>query len=277
MKLTGPVKHYVMQDVIQKKQAEALANKALESKDMTLKHFAVKALRIPRINKGQEEQHKNALGEASRKAGPALLKLASTTNPDDPMNKLHFMIAETLFYGGSAQGYTGHYPKSKGLKNIDRDLLIKVVKSLLSNSNGRARGMVAEIYPSLSENELKQLWADIYKATKYQAPSGVMFSAEVRAQGVNLIAEKGFKEGIPLAMDLFRQEGWGQHKRIPAACQALALYGENINPLCLKLKSHFLTIKYLLTKRKIDAHPKSKFVKKLRAGIAESEGEMGAN
>lgn len=252
------------------KAAEALAKKALESKDMTLRHFAVKALRIPRIKKGQEEQYKNALGEASRKAGPALLKLATIRNPDDPMNKLHFMIAETLFYGGSAQGYTGHYPKGKGLKNIDRDLLIKVVKSLLSNSNGRARGAVAGIYPELSEKELKQLWGDIYKATKYQAPSGVMFSTAVRGEGVNLMAEKGYKEGIPLAMDLFRQEGWGHHKRIPAACRALALYGQNIKPYLPEVKAYF-DENISLNKRKIAAHPKSKFVKKLRNGISESE------
>ena len=153
------------------------------------------------------------------------------------MNRLHLPIAEILFYGGTAHRYTGHYPNGQGLANVDRALLVKAVKSLLANPNGRARSMVAGVYPKLTQTELDQLWADIYRATKHQAPSGVMFSFEARASGLALLAEHGYAEGIDLAMAALRQEGWGHHKRDPAALKTLLAYGQAIQKHLPEIKT----------------------------------------
>lgn len=246
--------------------ADALAEKALTASDPLLRHFAIKALRIPRPKEGREHEYKHALGETSRRAGPVLLKLSANPVPGDPMNRLHFLLAETLFYGGTAQGYVGHYPRGEGLENVDRKLLVRVVRSLLTNTNGRARSMVAEIYPALTQTELDQLWRDIYLATKYQAPSGVMFAFEVRARGLELMADRGYVEGIDLAMEAFRQEGWGHHKRNPAAITALAQYGENIKPHMQELETYF-DANIATEKKKLAANPESKFVSRIRRKI----------
>jgi hypothetical protein len=259
-----------------RKAVVALVRKVLAPGDPTLRYFAAKALRIPRIKQGEEERYRNALGEESRIAGPVLLKLVAAANSKDhSQDALYGMIAETLFYGGSAQGYTGYFPHGEGLDRVDRDTLVGAIKVLLSNRNGRARGAAAGAYSALTEDELLELWPHIYRATKIQAPSGVMFSAEVRNKGLELLAEHHFEEGIAIAMDLFRQEGWGHHKRLPAAFAALAQYGAHIKPYVSELKAHFEE-QIAINKKKIAANPDSKFVPKLRRGIASAEAEEQA-
>jgi hypothetical protein len=256
------------------KAVEALVKRVQDADDMNLRYFASKALQIPRPKRGAEDQYRHALGDACRQAGPAMLALLATRQPgDESQDSLYGMIAETLFYGGSAQGYEGYYPHGEGLDTVDRKLIVPAIKALLANRNGRARGAASSVYPHLTAEELAQLWPDIYRSTKYQAPSGVMFSAEVRANGLALLADKGYQEGIELAMEMIRQEGWGHHKRNPAAFAALAKYGGHIKPYLPELKTYF-DDKITINKKKIAARPDSKFVPKLRQGIATAEAEL---
>jgi len=204
----------------------ALVDRVEKNKDLALRYFAVTSL----AKRGGRTKG-NGLGQAVVKATNALLKQAAIDEPEqDPMHKLHNAIAGILFYGGRVRDYKGYYPDGQGIDTLDRSLLIPAVKSLLTNPNGAARSAVSNVYTHLKEDDLEQLYGDIYRAAKNKAPSGVMFSGGVRANGTILLARNRFKEGLPLALNYLYQEGWGKFARVPAAFEALSNYGSAVKP-----------------------------------------------
>ena len=204
----------------------ALVAKVEKDKDLTMRYFAVTSL--AKRGGGKKD---NGLGGAVVKATNALLKQAATVEPEqDPMRKLHNEISGILFFGGRTKDYKGYYPNGQGIETLDRSLLIPAIKSLLTNPNGAARSAASTVYTHLKEQDLKQLYGDIYLAAKNKAPSGVMFSGGVRANGVKLLARERFKEGLPLALDYLYLEGWGKFGRVPAAFEALSNYGSAVKP-----------------------------------------------
>ncbi len=208
----------------------ALIKQVSSSDDLTMRYYAVDSLKNANTG-GRNAPESNGLGKAVLKAADALLKQAAIDEPEqDPMRKLHGMIATILFYSGRVADYRGYFANGKGLDQVDRKLLIPAVKSLLQNPNGGARTSASEIFDVLPEQDLEQIYGDIYIATKQKAPSGVMFSNGVRNNGAILLSEKKFKEGLPLALDLYFQEGWGAFSRVPAAMKALTNYGSALKP-----------------------------------------------
>lgn len=204
----------------------ALVDKVEKDEDLTMRYFAVTSL----AKRGGRNRG-NGLGAAVVEATNALLKQAATDEPEqDPMHKLHNEIAGILFYSGNVKDYQGYFPGGRGAETLDRDLLIPAVKSLLTNPNGAARSTVSTLYNHLSDEDLEQLYGDIYRAAKNKAPSGVMFSGGVRANGTIVLAQKKFKEGLPLALDYLYLEGWGKFGRVPAAFEALSNYGSAVKP-----------------------------------------------
>jgi len=217
------------------KAIDALVKKLEEDDDLTMRYYAACAFRKKRIWQPPPirawKTLENTLakeGGAIGKAIPALLKQAATYEPEkDPLRKLQNVTASTLFYGGSTANFTGCLPNGEGVAKLDRDLLIPAVKSLLINPNGGARTTVSVVFPNLTEEDLKQLWGDIYYATKYQAPSGSMAAGGVRGRGLALMADKGIEEGMPLGVDwALRQEGWGNGFRKKEGIPSLLKYGK---------------------------------------------------
>lgn len=209
------------------KAVDLLIAKIQDSDDMTLRYYAVNALRLVSPRK-----YPNTLGEVARKSIPALLKLAATDDPEqDPQRKLHNEIAGLLFYSGNVQGFSGFFKKGNGLSDVDRKLLIPAIKSILTNPNGGARSLASGIYPYLTAQDLEQLWGDVYYATKNRAPSGVMFAGGVRTNGLKLMAKHGVKEGMEVGVDIVaRQKGWGDFGRKCGGFPALKSYGPALEP-----------------------------------------------
>ena len=206
---------------------DALVKILEKDNDLTLRYYAALAFRkLPADNALMKE------GGAVDKAIPALLKQAAVYEPEkDPLRKLHVVIANTLFYGGTVRGYKGLLPKGKGVENVDPAILIPAIKSLLINPNGSARTNVSCVFKRLTKDELKQVWGDIYYATKYQAPSGSMVAGGVRGNGLALMAEDGIKEGIPVGVDwALRQDGWGNAGRKKSGVPSLLKYGKALTP-----------------------------------------------
>lgn len=206
---------------------KALVDTMQNSEDITLRRNAVYALKLPKVERHNKDEWRNALGEASRAATPALLKMAATDDPEnDPGRKLQCAISDILFYWGNVQNYRGYFRKNQNLEGVDRKLLLAALKSLLTNPNGRARSWSARLYPVLTEEEVKELWPDIYRSTSNEAPSGVMMSNGDRFAGLRLMAEHHIKEGIPLAIDIgLRQRGWGSGGRLKNGVPPLLAYG----------------------------------------------------
>ena len=232
-----------------KEAIEALLGKLKDAKDMTFRYYAVTGLRKstpPGRTKGEEDMAawKKSLGsgDAMDEAIPELLKQAAIYEPEqDPQRKLHNEIAKTLFDEPNSLKFEGYLPGGKGIEKLDPAILVPAVKSILINPNGGARTTVSKCYDDLTAKQLKALWGDIYYATKYHAPSGVMFSYGVRTNGMELMATHHVKEGIAVGVDYaLRQEGWGNKDRM-RAIPSLLSYGKaledsvrEINPILEK-------------------------------------------
>jgi hypothetical protein len=93
------------------------------------------------------------------------------------------------------------------------------------------------VFNKLKEDDLKKLWPDIYIAAKYPSPAGAMFGGAVRSNGLLLIAQNRFEEGIPLGLDYLYQNGWGKFGRVPAAFNALAEYGSAMKPYLEEMRT----------------------------------------
>jgi len=168
---------------------DKLTELILKSDDVTMQYYAVRGV------------------GSDKRAVPALLKRAATRQLErDPQCKLDLAVSQAL--------RKSLFGNADMMKSVDRSLLIPAIKNLLTAPNGGARSHTSQCYKHLSETDLKQLWGDIYYATRYQAPSGSMFAGGVRAHGLNLMVERRVKEGLPVGVDwVLRQEGWGNGGR----------------------------------------------------------------
>lgn len=179
------------------------------------------------------------LSAEARPAIPVLLRMAVKPAKDDPRKVLQHDISRALFYGGRAHPQRGLIPVY-GLDGVDRALLIPAIREILTNENGAARSMVSHtIYPLLTESERKQLWSDIYRASRRIAPSGIMFATGARTDGLRLMGKHHIKEGMLLAAWYLRwQKGHGATGRVPHALAALEMYGAHAKPLIPYLEKH---------------------------------------
>jgi hypothetical protein len=90
------------------------------------------------------------------------------------------------------------------------------------------------MYPLLTEKELNELWGDIYKASRYIAPSGIMFASGVRTDGLQLMSQNKIEEGLDLAVWYLRyQKGHSNLRKIPIALKTIEK-----NPHALKNPQH---------------------------------------
>jgi hypothetical protein len=214
-----------------KAAAEKMISLMETDKDMQFKVNAILAL--------TSTDQRLGLLAVAKPAIPVLLRMAVQFSKDDPRKVLQNQISRALFYNGRAEPRRGLLPMY-GLEGVDRKLLITAVKELLTNQNGWGRSMVGSyLYPLLTEKELDNLWVDVYKSTRYIAPSGIMFAPGIRIPGLKLLSKHKIKEGIDLAAWYIRwQKGHGAHGRVPNALAALESYGTHAKAVVPYLKEH---------------------------------------
>ena len=196
--------------------ADAIIAKALASNDDTFKFFAMRAF-------GSYDMEMGLAAHAAR-AAPQFMTLASAGGFADPTGQLKGDLAFNLFYSGNAQPYRAMARNGEGLDAMNRALLVDTVRELLQVPNGGSRSNVTVIYDKLSEDELKLLWKDIYRATRQLAPSGLMFASGVRLSGIDLMAKHRTREGMETAAwYLTNQKG---HGNVPRAEHVLKVLVE---------------------------------------------------
>ncbi len=181
------------------------------------------------------------IGTPARVAIPDLLELvAAPPSPDDRRGYLQRYLAFALF--DQRQGLLG-----RSLESVDRDLLRQAAAAILTNEDGRARGSLQSVYRQLSEAEIEPLLPAIHEAVVQQAPSGVMFADGIRLAGLQVLADLGIAEGVPLCVELVELDRWGAEKRLSGCLQALRKYGASARPELPKLREFA---------REFAAHPK---------------------
>jgi len=164
------------------------------------------------------------IGEPARPAVPELLRLANRTYADDPREITQRYISEALFAKHGAGGSRGLL--SESLNGVDLALLFPAIEKLLQNENGQARSNTANVYNLLTFEQIKPILASIVRASSAPAPSGIMFAAGVRDEGLRLLTTNRVKEGIPLLVQYARnQQQWGSQDRMVMIMEMLESYG----------------------------------------------------
>lgn len=172
------------------------------------------------------------IGEPAKVAVPKMLQRFTKSDPkNDPRNMEQRYLCFALF--NRRGGLIG-----RSLEGVDRKLLIKAVRAGLRNEDGRARGSLGSVYKNLTLKEIKPLLPDIYQAIIEPAPSGIMFSAEIRMAGLELFAKNHISEGIELLVDYSRnQRAHASEKRIVKIMEMLKMYGAHGKRVIGKLEA----------------------------------------
>jgi hypothetical protein len=168
-----------------------------------------------------------AIGPVAMSAVPDLLtRLAVGPTPEDPRAMEQRYLSTALFGTLLKQSIDG----------VDRELLRKAVVAGLKNQDGRARGVVSGVYQQLGFEEIKPLIPAICEAIKTPAPSGEMFAAGVRLNGVEILAKHRIREGMQLCLDVMEIDRWGKKDRIDRCIKIMAIYGPAAKPMLPKLR-----------------------------------------
>ena len=197
--------------------AVAALRQTLDSDDLWLRVKAAEALA--------------AIGKPALGAAPQLLELLAEVDVEnDPRGMQQRYLSFALFNqrGGML---------SRSLEGVDRELLFKAVRAGLKNEDGRARGSFGSVYRNLSFEEIGPLLPAIYQAVIEPAPSGVMFAAEIRVEGLRVLAKHRVAEGIDACANyVATQNPWASEKRTPELMKILLQYGASAKPAIPKLQ-----------------------------------------
>jgi len=155
------------------------------------------------------------VGKDARKAIPDMLRMAADVDEDDPRQYKQRYLAFALFEAGSS-GFL-----AKSMESVDLDLLYPAVSAILKNEDGRARGAVVAVYRQLTIEQLSPVLRDILRATKEQAPSGIMYAGDARVSGVKFLADSKLKEGADLILPVIELKKWGLASRVKSLAKVL--------------------------------------------------------
>lgn len=161
----------------------------LEADDMWLRILSAQALA--------------GIGDQARAAIPAILqRLAEPATKEDPRNMEQRYLIGAMF--NKRGGLLG-----RSIEGVDRDLLREAVRAGLANEDGRARGTLSSVYSKLTLEEIRPLLPAIHDAVAKQSPSGIMFSAQVRVEGLKLLTRHKVDEGLDAGM-AYLTDSWNQ-------------------------------------------------------------------
>ncbi len=140
---------------------------------------------------------------------------------------------------GMEQRYLCFNVFGKMLKNslggVDQVLLRRAMVAGLQNQDGRARGSIGGIYQKLNYDQIRPLLPAIREAIAVPAPSGEMFAAGIRVDGLDILAKFHIKEGIELCFAVMEIDKWGKGNRVPRCLKALEMYGAAAKPMLPRL------------------------------------------
>jgi len=165
------------------------------------------------------------IGEKARvKAATVALKAATEKMPNDPREMNQTFMCFVLFGGGNNGAPKGLL--SNTTEGVDRSLIVAAIKKLITNENGQTRCYVSKIVEKMNFDELSPIWEDLVWALENPAPSGIMFSADIRETSMNLLGQYRFKEAIPLCTEyISNSKVHGSQDRIDRIMKVLTSYG----------------------------------------------------
>lgn len=219
----------------------------LEADDMWLRILAANALA--------------GIGDQARPAIPALLTRLAKADVDseaDPRRMEQRYLSFALFNrrGGLL---------SRSIEGVDRDLLREAIRAGLTNDDGRSRGALASVFGKLSLDEIRPLLPAIAEAVAEQSPSGIMFSSQIRVEGLKLLAKYHVDEGLDAGLT-YLEGSWDQWgAKTDQILAELVKYGAHAQRITPRLEAIAVQMEAADAKRRDRA--KRKDHEKVRATI----------
>lgn len=166
-----------------------------------------------------------AIGERVRvAAAPAALRAAMEDMPDDPREVNQTFMGFVLWGNGLNGAPNGLL--SRSTDGVDNDLIVAAIRKVITNENAQTRSYVSHALQKMSFEELSPLWGELVWAMENPAPSGIMFSHDIRETSMHLLAKYRYKEVIPLCVTYIKNmKAWGAQKRINTIMDVLISYG----------------------------------------------------
>ncbi|MEX2672866.1 MAG: DUF6288 domain-containing protein [Phycisphaeraceae bacterium] len=169
-----------------------------------------------------------AIGPPARSALPAILSAAAEVDENDPRRMLQRYLSFALFNRGGML--------ANDLGQVDREALLSTVAAALTNPDGRARGVVGNVYRHLDYQQLRPILPAILDAIENLAPSGVMFADGIRLAGLDLLTQNHVREAMPLCIEIIEPDRWGFGNRFNRSMSYLERYEGSAKPLIPALR-----------------------------------------
>jgi hypothetical protein len=181
--------------------------------------------------------------EARVAAIPDLLRAATLKDSSDPRRRLVGQVARALFapLPEEGSGEPAAILVATSLDGVNRPLLHAAIKEVLTNEDGLVRGLLAGVYPMLSEADVKALLPEIVAATRNDAPSGEMDRHIIRWAGLELLARFRIPEGMPICVDMMNEFEWGYE--LEPCVRALKMYGGAAKELIPRLRKTMVAMR----------------------------------
>lgn len=159
------------------------------------------------------------MGDAALPSLPVLLeRIAAGPSAADPRGMEQRCLTFAVF--------GNMFRNREALKTVDATLLAKAIKEGLKNQDGNARSQISGVYDKLTLEQIKPLLPDIILAIKEQSPSGEMFAAGVRNNGLKLLAKHRIEEGLSECVAYIQnQQKWASEHRTVELIEILLQYG----------------------------------------------------
>jgi hypothetical protein len=187
------------------------------------------------------------IGEPARPAVPALLKALAEDDEADVLRVQQDSIAEALFRPSGWAGEDKPGLLSTSLEGVDRKLLYPGVRNLIKrvaiSRRWDARMSLQAVYNLLTVDDVKILSPDIFESLSPIETGNNAFTTQKTGYGsmplaVELFAKHRIREGLPLALDLYR---WpcdrDIDRQIASATSALEAYGGSAASILPELRA----------------------------------------
>jgi hypothetical protein len=115
----------------------------------------------------------------------------------------------------------------RSMEGVDDKLLIEAIRGILTNTDGRGRGMVGPLLKEeLTVEQVRALGPDLRRAVEEIAPADRMFGDSVREAAVAALAKYHFEEGIDIGL-LYAQTmaNHSSERRMGDLMKVIASYG----------------------------------------------------
>jgi len=143
-------------------------------------------------------------GDSARRAAPKMLELLRHEDADDTLMIESRFVGEALFKKRGRSGKPGLLAES--IDGADHRRLLAAAKQILQNPCGGARASVTSLYVTMTPKQLKPIMPDIIDAIERPGWS-VMFSNNVRENGLLFLAENHIEEGLDQLMTIMNPDG----------------------------------------------------------------------